>query len=136
MAVAFPLSSNQSMFTISNEVSNVAGWDKFVESHPHGSPFHLTAWQRLIRNSFGFEPKHIVARDLPGGDVVGLLPLFLVRSAIFGRMLVSTPQAAYGGVLANSDSVEEAILNRARELSKELQVQFLELRNFRNPVMA
>ncbi len=82
MAVAFPLSSNQSMFTISNEVSNVAGWDKFVESHPHGSPFHLTAWQRLIRNSFGFEPKHIVARDLPGGDVVGLLPLFLVRSAI------------------------------------------------------
>ncbi len=134
MAVAFAISSNKSMLTVSNEISNFAGWDKFVESHPHGSPFHLTAWQRLIRASFGFEPKHIVARDLPGGDVVGLLPLFLVRSAIFGRMLVSTPQAAYGGVLANSDIVEEAILNRARELAKDLQVQFLELRNFRNPV--
>jgi FemAB-related protein (PEP-CTERM system-associated) len=122
------------MLALSNAISDTAGWDEFVESHPHGSPFHLMAWQRLIGNSFGFEPKHIVARNTPGGEVVGVLPLFLVRSAIFGRMLVSTPQAAYGGVLAGSDSVEQAILNRAGEMAKDLEVQFLELRNFQNPV--
>jgi FemAB-related protein (PEP-CTERM system-associated) len=121
------------MLMLTKDVSNVGGWDKFVESHPHGSAFHLTAWQRLIQNSFGFEPKHIAARNSPNGEISGILPLFLVRSAIFGRMLVSTPQAAYGGVLADSDSVEQAILDRARELAKELQVQFLELRNFQNP---
>jgi FemAB-related protein (PEP-CTERM system-associated) len=126
------LNSDDVVFT--HEVSNVAGWDDFVKSHPQGSPFHLMAWQRMIRATFGFQPKHIVAQSAQG-DVRGVLPLFLVRSVIFGRMLVSTPQAAYGGVLADSHAVERSMLNRARDLAKELEVKFLELRNFRNPAI-
>jgi FemAB-related protein (PEP-CTERM system-associated) len=118
---------------LSHDVTDVAAWDKFVESHPYGTPFHLMAWQRLIQSSFGFTPKHIVARNSQG-EICGVLPLFLVRSAIFGRMLVSTPQAAYGGVLSSSDSAERTIVDRAREIARDMQVQFLELRNFRNPV--
>jgi FemAB-related protein (PEP-CTERM system-associated) len=49
-------------------------------------------------------------------------------------MLVSTPLASYGGILAGSEAVAQAILQRARNLAKTLQVQFLELRNFRNAV--
>src|SRR6185369_192234 len=75
-----------------------------------------------------------IVRTSPEGPIVGLLPLFLVRSRIFGRMLVSTPQAAYGGVLANADEVAELILRRGQELAKELEVEFLELRGFRNAI--
>jgi hypothetical protein len=60
-------------------------WDAFVKSHPHGSVFHVMAWQRLIQASLGHEPQHLVARDSLCGAVVGVLPLFLVRSLIFGR---------------------------------------------------
>ena len=112
----------------------VASWDAFVNSHPYGTPFHLVRWQNTIRNTFGHEPRHIVARD-SSGTVVGVLPLFLVRSRLFGRMLVSTPQAAYGGILATSDSVTHAILDRARDLAHESKVQFLELRNFHQPIL-
>ena len=66
------------------------------------------------------------------GKIVGVLPLFLVRSRIFGRLLVSTPQAAYGGILADSDSTMQAIFEHAAQIAKELDVQFLELRNFQN----
>ncbi len=45
-------------------------------------------------------------------------------------MLVSTPQAAYGGILADSESDSGALLARAREISREEKVRFLELRNF------
>jgi FemAB-related protein (PEP-CTERM system-associated) len=90
------------------------------------------AWQRLIQRSFGYEPKHIIARSAASGDVLGVLPLFLVRSLLFGRMLVSTPRAQYGGILASSRETEQAILQRARKLAEELKVEFLELRNFRN----
>jgi len=89
------------------------------------------AWQRLIQNTFGHEPRHIVASN-SAGNVIGVLPLFLVRSLIFGRMLVSTPHATYGGILASSDAVAQAIFLRAHEMAKELNVEFLELRNFRN----
>jgi len=119
---------------LSQDVSNPDEWDTFVRSHLHGSVFHLTAWQRLIQGTFGYEPKHIIARSSSGGELCGVLPLFFVRSLIFGRLLVSTPHAAYGGILANSDVAAHALFTRAREIAKELGVQFLELRSFGNPV--
>jgi FemAB-related protein (PEP-CTERM system-associated) len=119
---------------LSHDVFNAEAWDAFVSSHPNGSPFHLAAWQRLIQRTFGYEPKHIVARSSRGGEVCGVLPLFLVRSLLFGRILISAPQAAYGGILATSQAAEKAILRRACDLAKTLGVQFLELRNFRNAV--
>jgi FemAB-related protein (PEP-CTERM system-associated) len=113
-------------------MDSTASWDAFVEKHAAGSPFHLSAWQRLIENTFGHEPRHILARNLSDGEVVGVLPMFLVRSRIFGRMLVSTPHAAYGGCIADSREVTKLIVDSARELAKDLRVEFLELRNFRN----
>lgn len=109
-------------------------WDRFVQVHPQGSPFYLKAWQNTVESAFKHEPLHLVAFDSSTSEVVGILPLFLVRSALFGRMLVSTPQAAYGGVLANSEAVSLALVERAEEMARENKVQFLELRNFRNRV--
>jgi FemAB-related protein (PEP-CTERM system-associated) len=110
-------------------------WDAFVKAHPFGSPFHLSNWQKIIQSTFGHKPLHIMAAD-PKGEVVGVLPLFLVRSRLFGRMLVSTPQAAYGGILASSESITNQILMRAQEIARELNVEFLELRGFRNSIQS
>jgi len=109
-------------------------WDSFVKSHPQGSPFHLTAWQRMLCDTFGHQPSHILAKT-PSGRVIGVLPLFLVRSRLFGRLLVSTPHAAYGGILAESEPTVQAILRQANLRAKELNVQYLELRNFRNALV-
>src|SRR5690242_12543520 len=98
---------------LTHEASKSESWDAFVRSHPHGSAFHLMAWQRLVHCTFGHEPQHIVASNVRSGNVVGVLPLFLVRSLIFGRILTSTPQAAYGGILASSEAVAQAILQQA-----------------------
>jgi FemAB-related protein (PEP-CTERM system-associated) len=127
-----PTPANNEDILLSHDVPNGGAWDRFVTSHSQGSPFHLMAWQRLIRDTFRSEPKHIVAHDARTGEICGVLPLFLVRSLLFGRMLVSTPQAPYGGVLASSHAAEQAILHRACEMAQTLRVQFLELRCFRN----
>lgn len=119
---------------LSHTVGDGSCWDNFVRSHPNGSAFHLVAWQSLIHDAFGHEPFHIVAKSPGSGEFLGILPLFLVRSRIFGRMLVSTPQAAYGGILAGSDAVARAIFDRAREMAKDLKVEFMELRSFRNAI--
>lgn len=107
-------------------------WDKFVKPHPEGTIFHLWAWQSLIESSFGHMPCHLIAEDTHTEEIVGILPLFLVRSLIFGRMLISTPQAAYGGILTRFPEVAAALQHRAEEDAHELKVQFLEIRNFRN----
>jgi len=117
--------------TVSFDVSDRVSWDAFVTSHPQGTPFHVLAWQRMIQAGFGYEPRHIVARSARSREVLGVLPLFLIRSLIFGRILSSTPRANYGGILAGSENVAQAILQSAREMADKLGVRFLELRNFR-----
>ena len=106
-------------------------WDQFVSSHPEGTVFHLSNWQRTVASSFGHQQCHLVAEDRDSKEFLGILPLFLVKSLLFGRMLVSTPQAAYGGILARSPAVTAAIFDRARFLAQETHVRFLEMRNFR-----
>jgi FemAB-related protein (PEP-CTERM system-associated) len=103
-------------------------WDRYVNSHPNRTVFHSSMWQKLIQSSFSHRPAHLVATNQKV-EIAGILPLFLVSSRIFGRMLISTPQAAYGGILADSDSTSNELLERAQELAREECVQFLELRN-------
>jgi FemAB-related protein (PEP-CTERM system-associated) len=103
-------------------------WDSYVDGHPKRTVFHSSHWQKLIESSFHHQPAHLVARNQTG-DIVGVLPLFLVRSRLFGRMLISTPQAAYGGILADSESISGDLLKSAQQIAQEKRVQFLELRN-------
>jgi FemAB-related protein (PEP-CTERM system-associated) len=107
-------------------------WDQFVISHPQGTTFHLAAWQNVIQSTFGHEAHHAVAINVSCGDILGVLPLFYVRSKIFGKMLVSTPQAAYGGILSNSSAATAVLYRHASQLAQQIGVQFLELRSFGN----
>jgi FemAB-related protein (PEP-CTERM system-associated) len=137
--------SNDSLSLVDDRTDGVAGrvsvsqtydwglWDQFVRNHPNGSPFHLTAWQRTIQETFGHQSFYLTAATADG-KLAGILPLFLVRSRIFGRLLVSTPQAAYGGILANSGVASKALFQRAVEIGQELNVKFVELRCFQNKV--
>ena len=102
-------------------------WDAFVEAHPHGSPFHLIAWKKTMEEVFGYSPRYLMAME--GGCVRGVLPLFLVKNFIMGKVLISSPFAVYGGILAESPEARQAIGEEARKLGRELGVQHIELRN-------
>jgi FemAB-related protein (PEP-CTERM system-associated) len=104
-----------------------SAWDDFVCNHPHGTPFHLLAWKRTIQTVFGFAPQYLAAFD--GSTVVGVLPLFEVRNPVVGRVLISSPFAVYGGILASSDESRSMLAQAAAEIAHSLQVQHLELRN-------
>ena len=102
-------------------------WDEFVRRHPHGSPFHLTAWKRTIGESFGYAPRYLLAEDK--GEIRGILPLFLVRNPLIGKALISSPFAVYGGILADSDDVRSRLYHHVKQLGTELGADYIELRN-------
>jgi len=104
-------------------------WDRFVEQHPAATVGHLAAWGRLARDVYGHESVYLMAED--GGDVVGVLPLVLLRSRLFGRRLVSMPFLDYGGVLAvPGHGVEQALVDEALRVAREASAQTLGLRQF------
>lgn len=104
-----------------------AAWDAYVQAHPLGSPFHLIAWKSCIQESFSYEAYYLLAED--GATMRGVLPLFLVKSWVIGRALISTPFATYGGPLADAETLP-AFREEIERLAMTLRVRFVELRNF------
>ena len=102
-------------------------WDEYVKSAPAATFCHLSGWQRVIERTWQHRNYSLYAER--SQEIVGVLPLFHVQSPLFGAMLISTPNAVYGGVVADDAEAQQALLKRAQELGEELQVDFLELRN-------
>ncbi len=101
-------------------------WNEYVSTHPAGTFFHQWQWREIICHSFGYKALYLCAQNKSG--IQGVLPLFLVRSLLFGRSLVALPVAVYGGAVASSDSAENKLLEKAMQLGTEHRANYLELR--------
>ncbi len=62
------------------------------------------------------------------GTTCGVLPLVEMRSALFGRFLVSLPFVNYGGILADTPECEAALAAAAVELAAATKAHHVELR--------
>ena len=113
--------------TIREAMDTDAGaWDGFLAGQPAGSFYHLYGWQGIVRSQFGHRTIYLMAME--AGQVVGVLPLVLLSSRLFGRILCSVPFMNYGGPCAGSEAVTELLVTDAMERAKELSVDYLELR--------
>ncbi len=111
---------------LSNE-SDIAAWNAYVEQSAQATFFHRAEWRDVIKQSFGHNSYYLQAKQ--SGQIVGVLPLGHVASWLFGNALISVPFCVYGGVVADNSAIQRALLDKAVELAKQLQVDYLELRN-------
>jgi serine/alanine adding enzyme len=105
-------------------------WRWYVERHPEGLYYHLPQWKETLEQSFRRRPFYLFARNSEG-RLVGLLPLFQVKSPLTGNRLVSLPFSHICGPIADSESVEAQLVSRAQELRDELECRYLEIRAMR-----
>jgi FemAB-related protein (PEP-CTERM system-associated) len=101
-------------------------WDKFVLKQPGASFFHQTGWKRVIEKTFGYKAKYFYCeRD---GRLTGIAPLFDFSNWLVGHCLISTPLAAYGGIVAEDAASEQALLDHLIGMARSAKVEYLELR--------
>jgi FemAB-related protein (PEP-CTERM system-associated) len=101
-------------------------WDEFVKANAQGTFFHLLAWRDVLERNFGYKPFYLYAEE--AGEIQGVLPLFLVKSVLFGRRLITIPLAVYGGMVWRTEEAMRVLLRKAWELSNKLHVRYLEVR--------
>lgn len=89
--------------------------------------FRDPRWLLALQHGLDHRPFVLEARRQ--GRLVGLLPLTLVESLLFGRYLVSLPYLNWSGVVSDDDEVVQALIDRAVCLADELDVKHLELRH-------
>lgn len=102
-------------------------WDEYVYSTPKATFCHLIGWKNVVEKTFGHRSFYLYAEI--DNQICGILPLFLVKSFLFGKILISSPLAVYGGICADNQEVENLLLTRAKEIADNLKVDYLELRN-------
>ena len=61
-----------------------------------------------------------------------MFPFVQVKSGLFGNLGCSMPFVNYGGPCADTPDIEHALLERARAISRELKLNYLEIRSRRH----
>ncbi len=106
---------------------SLEGWDTFVQQVPC-SIYHRLEWREIMQSVMGRTPKYLTARG-PQNEVVGILPIALTRSKIFGHYGVSLPYVNYGASIGVADNVEDALMQHAFEQVEAWGLDYLELRD-------
>ncbi|MDP2644570.1 MAG: FemAB family PEP-CTERM system-associated protein [Desulfobacterales bacterium] len=117
-------------------------WDAYVHTHPRATLYHLSGWQNIIRETYGHKTYYLMAvtkqqpdigapqgQSDPARLITGILPLAHLKHFLFGNALISVPFADFGGILSDDEKTEEALLSKALEVGKKLNVNQVELRH-------
>ncbi len=116
---------------LANTDDAARNWQQYVEARPVCSHYHRWGWKQVVENAFGWPTYYLMAET--EGRVVGILPMVLQRSRIFGSFLTSLPFLNGAGPAAESQEVEEGLVTEAIQLARDLNVDHLELRYRREP---
>lgn len=119
-------SRNQVRVTVASS-SDRDRWDGFVAQCGDEHGYHAWAWQDVFQNAFGHRSIYLLAER--GDTVVGVLPLVLIKSRLFGNSLTSLPFLNYGGVLAVDPDAARALVSAARDAAASHRCRHVELRH-------
>lgn len=102
-------------------------WDEFIGRHPFGLIYHLSGWKSLIESSFGHMKGHyFVLKD--SEKIKAALPVFEVKSWIFGNRLVSIPFATICDPLVSNHNEYGLLWGAVKDLRQDLKSCYIELR--------
>lgn len=105
----------------------VARWNALTKQLGEHSPSRRLEWLRILQEGLAQQPLLLEAKC--DGKTVGMLPLTLLDTFLFGKFLVGLPYLNVGGVAATDEATAKQLIDVAVELSDQLDVRHLELRH-------
>ena len=86
----------------------------------------LDSWMKFVEKVYGFPIYRFIAQT--DDTTSGLLALVHVKHPIFGDYLTTAPFGSYGGFAFASVESRDALLDQARALATELEVEYVNVR--------
>jgi FemAB-related protein (PEP-CTERM system-associated) len=109
--------------------ADVDRWNEFVLAHPQSTFFHRAEWKEVLERTYGHPMYFLYAEEQ--GRIHGVLPLGQVKSRLFGNALISLPFYVHGGIVSDNPQAFDSLTERATELAKNLNVDYMELRTIK-----
>src|SRR5437667_7363606 len=101
-------------------------WQSYVSRAPAASLYHGAEWEQILHVTFGHRSCYLIARK--GGTVCGVLPMFEIRSWVFGHFLTSLPFVNYGGIISDTQEAAAALGGYPENLAETNGARHVELR--------
>ncbi|MCP4117319.1 MAG: GNAT family N-acetyltransferase [Desulfobacteraceae bacterium] len=109
--------------------TDAGGWDHYVLNHPRGMLNHLLAWKTAVEKAYGFKSCYMMAEKVPGGRIVGILPLIHHHFPFLKGELISLPFCDSAGSLADSPAIEKELMRGALEIAKSKGISRIVIRS-------
>ena len=101
-------------------------WDNYVGTHPDASPYHKYAWLLSTEQAYGHKALAWIAES--NNQIVGILPSVFIKPPLKSGKLSSLPFCDVGGALANSDEINQELLNTALAYCQQNNISVFEHR--------
>lgn len=92
-------------------------WASFLEDNRFAIAWQSYEWREVLKRHYRFEFFPLAACD--SGRIVGVLPLYRIRTAFGKDSLVSVPYAVAGGVVSCNEEAQSLLIGKAIEISKK-----------------
>lgn len=111
------------------EESKKEDWNSFVYSHANTISWHLFEWHNILQSHYRLRFYPIAAYD--GSRIAGILPLYEIDRIRTGKILISIPYFVAGGIVADDEEAERALLAKAIELTHKTGARRMLLKQYR-----
>ncbi len=105
-----------------------AGWKRFLATCANATIWHTPEWKTFLERTFDYVPCYLFVQD-DCGDVIGLLPLFQVRSRLTGNRFCAAPFAPVCAPLGTAGAVQLLLEEAVRDFH-ESAARFMEIRDY------
>lgn len=106
---------------------NLNEWHDFLLSQSDATLYHTPEWKMFLEKTFNYKPRYLFATD-ECGQLVGMLPLFEVRSRLTGNRLCSVPFSHECTCLGDSVT-RTALIDKAVSLRDCHRITKIEIRS-------
>jgi len=103
-------------------------WDRFVQDSTTVIAWHDYEWSDVLKRHHGAEFYPLAVYD--GPRICGILPLYRIRT-LRGEALISVPYFVAGGIAAAEPEVQQALLNKAIEISQRLKIAQITFKQYK-----
>ncbi|HLG59288.1 MAG TPA: hypothetical protein VI485_28375 [Vicinamibacterales bacterium] len=114
------------------EPKNRGDWDRFVRDSPRVIAWHSYEYSDLLGRYYGTRFYPFAVYD--GPNVIGILPLYRIKTLRAGDALMSVPHFVAGGIIAEQAAVQRALLDKAIALGTSLGISRLTLKQYKYKV--
>lgn len=102
-------------------------WDRLAATHPNVTFFHSSAWAKVLHSTYGHDP--VYHRFYRGNELVAMLPMMEVRSALSGRRGVCLPFTdACDPLYFGNHEPSSAVMDHLIKTSQERRWKYFEVR--------